>query len=283
MRVSRPVAVLVLLGLLAAGCGGGAGSPAEHQRHSRRSDRAATVRGAGIPLPHTARSHAAVPILMYHVIGTPKPGTPLPELWVTPEHFGAQMAALADAGYRAVTLTAVLNAWRGRGTLPARPVVLSFDDGYLGQGKYAGAVLAARHWPGVLNLAIHNLGVPGGLTAGRIRTMLAAGWELASHSITHPDLTTLGAAALRREVAGSRTALRRRFGVPVATFCYPAGRYNATVVAAVRAAGYRAATTVVPGVARPGDDRMLLPRIRVNGSDSPEQMLAHVRAATPSG
>jgi len=275
MAVPRLIAALAVAAVLLASCGGGQHGAGTKQRHHRQKAAPAAAAGtAARPLPHTARSRAAVPILMYHVIGTPRPGTPLPELWVTAENFTAQVDALAAAGYRAVTLTDVLNAWRGRGTLPAKPIVLSFDDGYLGQGKVAGAVLAARHWPGVLNLAIHNLGIAGGLTAGRIRTMLAAGWELASHSITHPDLTTLDAAALRREVAGSRAELRRRFKVPVDTFCYPAGRYDAKVVAAVRAAGYRAATTVVPGIARPGDDRMLLPRIRVNGSDSVARVLA---------
>lgn len=281
MAALRLIAVLVASAVLLAGCGGGGHAAGAKQRHHRQQapPAPAAAKATG-PLPHTARSRAAVPILMYHVIGTPKPGTPLPELWVTPQRFRAQVDALAAAGYRAVTLSDVLNAWRGRGMLPAKPIVLSFDDGYLGQGKVAGAVLAARHWPGVLNLAIHNIGIAGGLTDSRIRTMLAAGWELASHSITHPDLTTLDAAALRREVAGSRAELRRRFKVAVDTFCYPAGRYDAKVVAAVRAAGYRAATTVVPGIARPGDDRMLLPRVRVNGSDTVARVLAAAGGAT---
>jgi peptidoglycan/xylan/chitin deacetylase (PgdA/CDA1 family) len=109
--------------------------------------------------------------------------------------------------------------------------------------------------------------------------MLADGWELGAHSLTHPDLTTLDATSLRREIAGSRQRLRKEFGVPVATFCYPAGRYDQTVERAVRAAGYRAATTVEPGAARPGDDRMALPRIRVNGGESAASVLAAVRAA----
>ena len=53
--------------------------------------------------------------------------------------------------------------------------------------------------------------------------MLDAGWELASNTITHADLTTVDSATLEREVAGSRRILRRRFGVPVDNFCYPAG------------------------------------------------------------
>lgn len=277
--LNRLTVLLVASTVALAGCGGQHAAVAKQRHAHQQAVPAAPTVHVRQPLPRTVRSRTAVPILMYHVIGTPKPSTRLPELWVPLQRFRAQIDALAGAGYRAVTLTDVLDAWRGRGTLPAKPVVLSFDDGYLGQGKDAGAVLAAHRWPGVLNLALDNLGVAGGLTAGRIRTMLAAGWELGSHSITHPDLTTLDAAALRREVAGSRAELRRRFKVPVDTFCYPSGRYDARVVAAVRAAGYRAATTVVPGLARRGGNRMLLPRVRVNGSESAAGLLAAIAAA----
>ena len=79
--------------------------------------------------------------------------------------------------------------------------------------------------------------------------MLRDGWEIDAHTLTHPDLTTVDAARLRREVAGSRRWLRHAFGVPVDFFAYPSGRYNPTVEAAVRAAGYMGATTTQLGQA----------------------------------
>jgi peptidoglycan/xylan/chitin deacetylase (PgdA/CDA1 family) len=79
--------------------------------------------------------------------------------------------------------------------------------------------------------------------------MIDAGWELAAHTIDHQDLTTLDPAPLKEEVAGSRAILRREYGVPVTDFCYPAGRFDNTAIAAVQAAGYTAATTEIPGYA----------------------------------
>jgi peptidoglycan/xylan/chitin deacetylase (PgdA/CDA1 family) len=79
--------------------------------------------------------------------------------------------------------------------------------------------------------------------------MIGAGWELAAHTIHHLDLTTLDSAQLREEVAGSRQILQREYGVPVANFCYPAGRFDDTVIEAVKAAGYTGATTEIPGYA----------------------------------
>ncbi|MCW2983133.1 MAG: hypothetical protein JWR63_703, partial [Conexibacter sp.] len=219
-------------------------------------------------------SRAPVPVLMYHVIAAAPPGAKYGGLWVPPAALRAHVAALARAGYQAVTLDAVLDGWAGKPTLPPHPVVLSFDDGYLSQGKDAGAILAQRGWPGVLNLAWHNLGTPGGLTRTRVRQLVHAGWEIDAHSLTHPDLTTLDASALKREIAGSRDAIHAAFGVPVDAFCYPAGRFDPTVEAAVRAAGYRAATTELPGPATPTQDRYALSRIRVNAGDGAAAVLA---------
>jgi peptidoglycan/xylan/chitin deacetylase (PgdA/CDA1 family) len=131
-------------------------------------------------------------------------------------------------------------------------------------------------WPGVLNLALHNV-EPGGITAAEVRRLIAAGWEIDSHTLTHPDLTTLPATELRHQLVGSRAEIRRRFGQPADFFCYPYGHYDARVVAAVRAAGYRAATTTDEGLAV-GRDLYVLKRIRVNGSDTAASLLARLHA-----
>ena len=233
--------------------------------------------GAAAPAPLHA-SRAAVPVLMYHVIAPAPAGAKYAGLWVSPKALQAQVDALARAGYTAVTLDAVLDAWDGKPSLPPKPVVLTFDDGYLSQGKDAGAILAARGWPGVLYLAWHNLGTPGGITRSRIEQMIADGWEIGAHTINHTDLTTLDAAGLRREVGGSRQKIHEAFGVPVNAFCYPAGRFDPTVEDAVREAGYTSATTELPGRASPDQDRFALSRIRVDASDTAATVLAKVDA-----
>jgi peptidoglycan/xylan/chitin deacetylase (PgdA/CDA1 family) len=111
--------------------------------------------------------------------------------------------------------------------------------------------------------------------------MIAAGWEIDAHSLTHPDLTTVDPATLVREVAGSRAKIHKRFGVPVNGFCYPAGRFDPAVEAAVRKAGYAFATTETPGAARPGGDRLGLARLRVDGGEAPQAVLAAIAAAAP--
>ena len=221
----------------------------------------------------------AIPILMYHVVSRAQPGTPNAELWVPEERFAQQMQALHRAGYFAITLRQAFAGWRTGAGLPRRPVVVSFDDGYASHYTHARPVLQALGWPGVLNLAVGHVG-PGGLTSRQVRALIDGGWEVDSHTISHADLTTLGPAALRHEVTDSRRELQRRFGVPAEFFCYPAGRLDAAVVAAVQAAGYLGATTTVEGYAS-AKQGYQLERIRVNGSDTAATLLARLELERP--
>lgn len=212
---------------------------------------------AGRPLPPRTRALRAA-----DVIG----GAPYPDLYVRREELQAQVRRLAAAGYEAVTLGRVFDAWHGRATLPPRPIVLTFDDGYRSHMTAALPILAAQHWPGVLNLDVSNLAPPWGVGLVGVRKLIAAGWAIDAHSLTHADLALASGAALTREIGGSRREIRRLFGVVPRFFCYPAGRYDAEAVAAVEAAGYEGATTTEPGLASP-DEPFTLARIRVDRGD----------------
>jgi len=234
------------------------------------------------PPPKPKGPHdAPVPILMYHVLAEPPPNAPYPELYVKPADFTAQVAWLASQGYHAVTLQRVYDFWRGKRVLPPKPIVLSFDDGYRSDVTVAMPTLRKRHWPGVLNLVLKNLTPVWGSRPGMVRKLIAAGWEVDAHTISHVDLTTLSADRLKQEVAGSRAAIRKQFGVPAAFFCYPSGRYDDTVVAAVKAAGFLGATTENEGLGTPRD-LFTLSRIRVEATDGVgglQQKLAVASAA----
>ena len=116
------------------------------------------------------------------------------------------------------------------------------------------------------------------LYTSNVEAMIDAGWELAAHTIHHLDLTTLDAAQLKEEVAGSRAILRREYGVPVENFCYPAGRFDATVIAAVKAAGYVGATTEIPGYAT-RDKPYELARFEILGSSGVSGLAEDLRRA----
>jgi peptidoglycan/xylan/chitin deacetylase (PgdA/CDA1 family) len=203
---------------------------------------------------------------MYHVIGDPRPEAPYPELFVSEANFIGQMRWLREHGYAAVTLHDVWLHWQEGTALPDQPVVVTFDDGYRGIATRAAPALAAYHWAGVLDLDLSNVKRSEGFGEPSIRWLVAAGWEVDSHSLTHPDLTAVDDAQLEHELTGSRKAIRRLFGEPAEFFCYPAGRFDARVVAAVVAAGYLGATTTESGLADRRDPYRLA-RVRVDRSD----------------
>ncbi len=219
-------------------------------------------------------SRATVPILVYHAIRTAPAGARLPSLYVRPAELSAQVRALRRGGYRAVTLQRVYDAWRGRATLPRRPVVLSFDDGYASQVRIALPLLRRQGWPGVVNLALDWIDDIGG--DGAVRRLIDAGWQIDAHSRTHADLTRVPAAQLADETAAARAELQQRFGVPARFFAYPAGRYDARVVTAVKAAGFLGATTVKRGLAAPGAPYALA-RIQVGRGTSGDVLLRRLR------
>jgi peptidoglycan/xylan/chitin deacetylase (PgdA/CDA1 family) len=215
---------------------------------------------------------------MYHVIERAPPGTAVPGLWLPRTEFRTEVEALAARGFNAVTLEQVWRAWHRGGALPAKPVVFSFDDGYASQYTNALPVLRSHGWPGVLNLEVATLHTT--LRPWQVRALIRSGWEVDDHTMTHPDLTKVDSTQLRYEVAGSRAWIRRKFHVPVHFFCYPSGRYDARVVAAVKAAGYRAATTTREGVAAPSQPRYQLPRIRVDSRAAFAGVERRMQAAT---
>ncbi len=225
--------------------------------------------------PDWAAHPGPVPVLEYHAIQPPVADASFPELFVPQADFERQMEWLDGHGYEAVTLRQVEAAWFDGGELPPKPIVVSFDDGYLSQYVAAFPEMQKLGWKGVLNLVAHGSDLPN----ADAQKMVDAGWELASHTVTHADLTTLDAAGLRREVSGSRRILRRRFGVPVDNFCYPAGRYDAAVIAAVRSAGYTGAESEVPGLAS-SKSPYVLARLEIQLSDGLSGMVSKLRAAS---
>jgi peptidoglycan/xylan/chitin deacetylase (PgdA/CDA1 family) len=224
---------------------------------------------------------------MYHVINPPPTGAQFPGLYVPADEFAAQMQALKAAGWHAVTMDQLDANWtRGVPLGPGKPIVLTFDNGYASQYTNALPVLRKLGWVGVENIQL--LGLPqseGGLTDAQVRGLLGAGWELDTQGMSHADLIRLDASGLQYQVASARRILQSRYGVPVNWFCYPSGHYDATVIAAVRGAGFVGSTTVVPGWAGRAADPYRLPRLRVLGGTSPAELLQQIatdqNAASP--
>ena len=265
--IALAVAVIVAVGAL-GGDGGGTKAPAGSASggtKAKSSQSAAAIQGPTVS--GDAARKTRVPSLEYHSISVPPSGASLPELFTSTGDFTAQLNYMKSQGYEAITLDQLFAGWSGKAPIPEKPVVVSMDDGYLTQYTHAMPVLQKLGWPGVLNLKLQSLDPGQELTPTMIKKMIAAGWEIDDHTITHPDVTTLSPAALQHEVGDSRTMLQKQFGIPVDFFCYPAGKFNDAAIAGLKRAGYSGATTEINGFASSSGDPFKLPRVEILGSD----------------
>jgi peptidoglycan/xylan/chitin deacetylase (PgdA/CDA1 family) len=203
------------------------------------------------------------------------------ETTVHPDRFERQVAALRDMGYVGTTFTEALTA-------PARSrvVAITFDDGSKSVRRDAWPILEAAGFTATAFVPTAWVGRPdavrwAGLESARdtadrdelvcmswedLAALADGGWEIASHTRTHPYLTMLDDRRLADELAGSRADCEQRLGRGCRALAYPYSDVDARVVAAASAAGYTFAATVayLPEWPRP----LCWPRLGVAASDS---------------
>ena len=236
------------------------------------------------------RPARAVRVLCWHAIDDFEGDPVLEPYAVPPERFAEQLDLLVQAGWVFVSPEQVVQLLRGAGTVPARSLLVTFDDGYADLLEAAAPVLRERSIGAVAfvssavggtndwDQAVGARPVPV-LGAEGIRTLAAEGLEIGSHGATHRRLPCLPAAALDAEVAGSAETLAS-FGVDrPRLFAYAYGSHDAGAADAARRAGYVAAFAADPGVVGPEADRFTLPRIEVLRDDVGWRLLMKVELA----
>jgi peptidoglycan/xylan/chitin deacetylase (PgdA/CDA1 family) len=221
-----------------------------------------------------------VPILMYHRL-TSHPD-PHPCSMVA-GRFRSQLKILHALGYRTVSPRDIARAFRSGSPLPARPISITFDDGYVDTLTVALPILKEFGFTAACFVVADRVGQFSDWTAAvslmgwpEIREWLAAGMEVGSHSRTHRDLTLLSAVELQDEVIGSRKLLEDRLGCAIPTFAYPFTFQGPREREAVEAAGYEAACAGV----QPHDSVFALARVEA-ASDSLSWFLAQLLPVYP--
>ena len=210
-------------------------------------------------------------VAMYHSVADPS-DDPY-EITVAPDRLDAQLRWMRRQGLRGVSMRHLMEACaRGR---QHNLVGLTFDDGYRDFTDHALALLRRHECTATVfvlpgRLAGENAWDPLGprkplLDADGIRHAAAEGMEIASHGMTHVDLTAADDRTLRRETAGSRAALADVTGEEPEGFCYPYGHVDERVLMAVHDAGYRYACAIAPG---PLAGPLALPRVHIGQNDT---------------
>ena len=233
---------------------------------------------------------SAVPILMYHQVAREAPNA-FRKYVVAPEQFRKQMDWLSRAGYVPITLDALWAARSGRAALPARPILITFDDGFRACIEHAVPVLQSKGFTAVFFLVAGLMGKSSSwLLAERgcafplidwpdAQRLQADGFQCAAHSMSHPRLTTLSSDECRVELRDARRQMEDRLGCAIRHVSYPFGDYDARVRSLAEEAGYQTACSVRIGLSRADDDLLALHRVPINGEESLVDFMCRVRTA----
>lgn len=214
------------------------------------------------------RATGHVPVLMYHYIRTvtdanDKLGF---QLSVTPEVFDKQMAYIKEQGFTTITPEDLYQYVNNSIALPIKPVLLTFDDGYEDFYLEGKKILDKYGLKATIFVPSHKVETPSYLKWYQLAELAKSpNITIASHTKTHAQLTALSGAQITDEIASGRQTLSARLGVAVDYFAYPYGAFNASVVNAVKQAGFKAAFSTIAGSSHSTRDVYSLKRLNVNG------------------
>lgn len=215
---------------------------------------------------------------MYHYVSTPPSDANAirRDLSVPPERFDAHLRYLREAGYESITLADLALALQTGAPLPEKPIVLTFDDGYVDSYEVAFPLLRHHKMVGTFFVitGFIDKGQKGYLNWEQVIEMHEAGMRIEAHGHTHPDLRNRSVDYLVWQVLGAKEAIEARTHEPVRFFCYPSGKYDEQVIRVLHSAHYWAAVTVNPGATHRSDALFELDRVRVHGADSVAQLAA---------
>lgn len=203
-----------------------------------------------------------IPILAYHSISDcPHEGT---MRWsVSPDEFDRQMALLRRRGHSPLTVGRYARLLRDGATLPPRPVVVTFDDGFADLVTAALPVLLRHGIVATAFVITDRIGTRGALSWRQLDELRMSGVEIGAHGMSHRALDCLPLAEIRREVAGSWQALEQRWARQAYPFAYPYGYHSAAVRREVLAAGFGSACAVKNALSHPHDDTYALARVLI--------------------
>ncbi len=197
-------------------------------------------------LPKKPQVAYQVPILVYHNVApapAKKESAMTKHYRITPENFEAQMQYLKENDYTPITLNALASHYLQGTSIPAKAIVLTFDDGWKSQYTYAYPILKKFGYTASFYIITsYPTGkYPAYMGWDQIRDLDKNGMEIGSHTVHHVNLARIPVAQVAPELTDSKATLEKELGHAITTFVYPEYGQNAMVQAAVKSAGYLAA------------------------------------------
>lgn len=228
------------------------------------------------PTPDGVERTVQAPILMYHYLSTPPANADLyrRDLSVPPALFDQHLARIHEEGYTSVSLYDLV-AYLNQGTpLPAKPVVITFDDGYRDNYENALPLLLKHGMIATFFIVTDFIDEqrPEYLTWEMVRAMAAAGMSIESHGRNHVSLRGKDADYLVWQALGSLETIEYELGVRPRFVSYPAGEYDRLTLEIFRSANYWGGVTTIQGATHTSDNLFELRRVRIRGTTTPDEL-----------
>ncbi len=200
---------------------------------------------------------------------------------LVPERFRQQLRYLKWRGYAPISLDDLHNYFINKTiSLPDKPVIITFDDGYMDNYENALPILKEQNVPATLfivsglinktNRWIISEGYPERPLMGwtEIREMQKNGMTIGSHTVNHCRLTTLDLKDAKREIEDSKKFLEDSLGTQINHFAYPYGDMKDSIMNMTRDAGYRTACSTRSGFNSEQVSPYELRRLEIYGTDT---------------
>lgn len=244
-------------------------------------DDASPAKPAPLPTPSGIYSWTLkVPILMYHYISIPPEDADKyrVDLSVSPDDFREQIAYLAENGFETVDLYDLSLAITEKRQLPAKPVILTFDDGYRDNYENAFPVLQEYGMKGTFFVVTQPIddGNPNYLDWEMVKEMADAGMRIEPHSKTHADLSGREPDYILYEVLGAQETIAAHTGQTPRYFCYPGGRYDETTIQVLADLDFWGAVTTEGGKWHGFNERYQWQRVRMRNSTPLAEFASYV-------
>jgi peptidoglycan/xylan/chitin deacetylase (PgdA/CDA1 family) len=226
------------------------------------------------PTHHDPTGNLYAPILMYHHV------SPMRSRYaVDAAAFESQMRWLSENGYQSVAIDDIADALQGNSKLPAKPIAITFDDGWRTQLTDAAPIMREYGFRATFYLiSTYANGADTRVMSWHdIEMLMSDGHWFGSHSAKHQRETKLADTALAADVISARNEIQKHLGVTATTHAYPYGDVDRRVEGAARAAGYRAAVDVTENKYQTLVRLFRLNRIEVRNSYTLNQFISKMQ------
>ena len=206
-----------------------------------------------------------VPVLNYHQVNDEKHSA----LTLHVDQFREQMEYLHNQGYNTITLDQLYDYLENGTELPNKPIVITFDDGYVDNYKNVLPILKEYNMKATLFMISDAANTPGFVSTEQMHQMEAGGFDIQGHTNHHKILTKIAPTELPDALLGGKTSLEGILGEPIEYLAYPGGFNDMLVQYVTKQSGYKMAFTVQPGTVQPGDNLYALNRLAIFQGDTP--------------